>query len=350
VKHLNSEALLEWYGRVKRDLPWRLTKDPYTIWVSEIILQQTRVDQGLPYFERFIERFPNIESLATCEEDEVLKIWEGLGYYSRARNMRSAAHQILNDFNGEFPTSFDDILTLKGIGPYTAAAISSMAFNIPEPSVDGNVLRVATRLLADSNSIDEGKTKKRIQAFLKKEIPIDRPGDFNQAMMELGATVCLPKSVECDVCPLAGNCQAHLEGLELEYPVRTKKVKKRNRYFIYMIPELNGKTLLARRLAGDIWEGLYQFPLIEVEGKKAFLNPAATIAKHELMDADCFVTRMSETIRHVLSHQNLSAIFIHVEVEKMNSTGEFITCRMDELSNFAMPRLITQYLENIACD
>ena len=350
MKYLNSEALLDWYDRVKRDLPWRLTKEPYTIWVSEIILQQTRVDQGLPYFERFIEKFPDVEGLATAEEDEVLKLWEGLGYYSRARNMRTAAQQIMAERNGVFPTSYDDILKLKGIGLYTAAAISSIAFNIAEPSVDGNVLRVTSRLLADSNSIDEGKTKKRIQEFLKSEIPKDRPGDFNQAMMELGATVCLPKSVDCKTCPLSGGCLAFKGETQLNLPVRTKKVKKRSRYFIYLVPESKGKTVLSRRSSGDVWEGLYEFPLLEITNGKRVSDPVASLRESGLLNDEDVVQRVSEPVKHVLSHQNLTAVFVHAELAELNIAGGFINCNLDELSTFAMPRLITQYLENSACD
>lgn len=350
MNHLNSNALLEWYDRVKRDLPWRSTNNPYVIWVSEIILQQTRVDQGAPYFERFLERFPNIESLANSEEDEVLKLWEGLGYYSRARNMRSSAKQILECHNGVFPTSFDEILELKGVGPYTAAAISSIAFNIPEPSVDGNVLRVTSRLLADFNSIDEGKTKKSIQAFLKEHIPIERPGDFNQAMMELGATICLPKSVKCDVCPLKDCCKAYKDGFELTLPIRTKKIKKRNRYFIFLITESYGKTILTRRLAGDIWEGLYQYPMVEVEDATEFSDPVSRLTKAGALDRNHVVKAVSGQVKHILTHQNLFAVFVHAEVQKLRVNNDFVICRIDELSNFAMPRLITQYMENSACD
>lgn len=350
MKHLNSEALLEWYDRVKRDLPWRLTKDPYTIWVSEIILQQTRVDQGLPYFERFIEKFPDVSGLARSEEDNVLKLWEGLGYYSRARNMRTAAQQIMKDHNGFFPTSFDAILKLKGIGPYTAAAISSIAFNIAEPSVDGNVLRVASRLLADSNSIDEGKTKKRILAFLKNEIPNDRPGDFNQAMMELGATVCAPKVVDCVSCPLSGGCLALKSETQLEFPVRTKKVKKRNRYLIYLVPRSKGRTLVSRRSSGDVWEGLYEFPLLEISNGKLISDPVSCLRESGILDDKDVVQRVSDPVKHVLSHQNLTAVFVHAELAELNIAGDFINCSVDELSTFAMPRLITQYLESNACD
>ena len=349
MNRVNSRALLEWYDRVKRDLPWRLSKDPYVIWVSEIILQQTRVDKGLPYFERFIRRFPDIKSLAASNEDDVLKLWEGLGYYSRARNMRSAAHQLVQKHGGAFPSAFEDILALKGIGPYTAAAISSIAFNIPEPSLDGNVLRVMSRFLADSNSIDEIQTKRRIEAFLSDKVPVDRPGDFNQAMMELGATICLPKSVDCKACPLENDCKAFRTGNCLNLPVRTKKAKKRDRYLLYLIPDKDGKTTVSRRLAGDIWEGLYQFPLVEVADLNAFSNPLESLFDFGLLARKDVVKRVSNPVKHMLSHQNLLAVFVHAEVNKLETRSDFIICTFDEVSNFAMPRLITKYMENSTC-
>ncbi len=349
MAQLNSNALLNWYDHVKRDLPWRLTKDPYIIWVSEIILQQTRVDQGRPYFQRFVSEFPDVKSLADAPEDLVLKLWEGLGYYSRARNMRLAAQQIIAEYDGIFPNTFDELIRLKGIGPYTAAAISSIAFNAPEPSVDGNVLRVVSRFLANSNSIDEGKTKKHFHAFLKTAIPFHRPGDFNQAMMELGATVCLPRATDCSVCPLSNDCLAHRSDRQLDLPVRTKKVKKRTRRLIFFVPRFNGQTALTKRPSGDIWEGLYQFPMLEVEDTEQFADPVKCLIDHRFLSHDDLVTSVSALIKHVLTHQDLSAVFVHAEVSEWKMSEDLINCHVDELSNFAMPRLITQYLEKTIC-
>ena len=342
-----SSQLLAWYDEAKRDLPWRHSKDPYIIWISEIILQQTRVDQGLPYFERFREAFPKVEDLANAEEDKVLKLWEGLGYYSRARNMRAAAKQVVEDFGGEFPSTYDEIIKLNGVGPYTAAAISSIAFGEKKPCLDGNVLRVMSRYLATEKSIDEPKTKKWFEEILGGVIPADRPGDFNQGMMELGATVCLPKQAKCELCPLANGCEARRLNRTLDFPVRTKKVKKRNRFFIYLMIDHNGETLLRKRPEGDIWQGLYEFPLVEVKSEKELANPTESISKAELWKSEFVVRSVSAPFKHVLTHQNIKAVFVSVESSDPIEFPNSISCKLEELSNFALPRLISGYLETL---
>lgn len=342
-----STQLLSWYDEVKRDLPWRHSKDPYIIWISEIILQQTRVEQGLPYFERFREAFPEVEDLANAEEDEVLKLWEGLGYYSRARNMRAAAKQVVEYFGGEFPSTYYEIIKLKGVGPYTAAAISSIAFGEKRPCIDGNVLRVMSRYLATEKSIDKPKTKKWFEEILDGAIPKDRPGDFNQAMMELGATVCLPKQAKCELCPLENGCNARRLNRAMHFPIRTKKVKKRNRFFIYLMIVHNGETLLKRRPEGDIWQGLYEFPMLEVGSEKELADPTALLSKAQLWNSEFVVKSVSAPFKHVLTHQNIKAVFVCVGSSGGFEISDTVSCKVEELSNFALPRLIGSYLETL---
>ena len=342
-----SDRLLAWYDEVKRDLPWRHSKDPYIIWISEIILQQTRVEQGLPYFDKFQERFPDVSSLASSEEDAVLKLWEGLGYYSRARNMRSAAKQVIVDFDGVFPSTYDDIIKLKGVGPYTAAAISSIAFDEKKPCIDGNVLRVMSRFLATERSIDEPKTKQWFEEILSEAISKDRPGDFNQAMMELGATICLPKQADCGSCPLADSCEARRLDKALNFPIRTKKVKKRDRFFIYLMIDHNGETFLRRRPEGDIWQGLYEFPMLEVNSESELNDPVTGLSDAGIWKDDFVLAEVSTVFKHILTHQNIKAVFVRATTGQSIQMEKTVSCRVEELSNFALPRLINGYLETL---
>jgi len=290
--HPIAKTLIHWYSGAKRDLPWRKTKDPYDIWISEIILQQTRVDQGLPYFERFIEFFPDISSLANASEDEVLAQWQGLGYYSRARNLHATAKHIAVDLDGLCPDTYKELLTLKGVGPYTAAAISSICFDLAEPVVDGNVFRVASRLFGIKDDISKSSTRKVFEEILKEVIPIDQPGEFNQAIMEHGATMCKPRP-DCDLCTLKEYCHAFAKKETEIFPVKGKKTKVRDRQLVYLVLENNDRLLMKKRTEKDIWQGLYDFPLVEnVE-----------------VELKGFEPEVSDPVIHLLSHQKLKIHF-----------------------------------------
>lgn len=335
-----KQDLGRWYAGIKRDLPWRENKNPYSVWISEIILQQTRVDQGLPYYNKFLNRFPTIFDLAVASEDEVLKLWEGLGYYSRARNLHATAKHVSNKLKGEFPDNYDGLLDLKGVGSYTASAIGSICFNLPVAAVDGNVYRVLSRYYGIQESIDESSTKKLISELANGIVDVSDSGNHNQAMMELGATVCTPKSPKCGGCPLKDSCIGFAENLQLKLPVRTKKTKVRERFFYYLIPITEGHTLIRRRGKGDIWQGLYEFEYVETEVRLQDdeLLKALKITEKQV------VTSVSEEFEHILSHQKLRAKFVTVKSENLNSEL-LMEVKLNNLANFAFPRLINRYLE-----
>lgn len=256
-----SERLLEWYKENKRELPWRDTTDPYLIWISEIILQQTRVAQGYEYFLRFVRRFPDVASLAAASEDEVMKYWQGLGYYSRARNLHAAAKSM----NGKFPVTYEDVRGLKGVGDYTAAAICAFAYNMPYAVVDGNVYRVLSRYLGIDTPIDSTEGKKVFAVLAQEMLDERRPTDYNQAIMDFGAIQCTPQSPNCMFCPLADRCFALSKGLIAHLPVKQHKTKTVNRYFNYIYVRMGAETLIHKRTENDIWKNLFELPLVEAE-------------------------------------------------------------------------------------
>lgn len=256
-----SGTLLDWYAENKRDLPWRNTTDPYLIWISEIILQQTRVAQGYEYFLRFIKRFPDVASLAAASEDEVMKYWQGLGYYSRARNLHAAAKSM----KGTFPKNYAEVRALKGVGDYTAAAICSFAYDMPYAVVDGNVYRVLSRYFGIDIPIDSTEGKKTFTALAREMLDKSRPADYNQAIMDFGAVQCMPQSPNCLFCPLSGSCRALLEGKVQQLPVKQHRTKTTNRYFNYIYVRMGAHTLIHKRTENDIWKNLFELPLIETE-------------------------------------------------------------------------------------
>jgi len=258
-----SGRIIHWYLLNKRDLPWRETKDPYAIWLSEVILQQTRVDQGLSYYHRFLTAFPKVKDLADAEEFEVMKLWQGLGYYSRARNLHSTAKSIVEKHGGVFPNRYEDIIALKGIGPYTAAAIASFAFGLPFATVDGNVYRILSRIFGLEIPIDSTEGKKQFAELGNELLDNTQPGLFNQAMMELGALVCNPKNPQCNICPFKKDCKAKALDLIDVLPVKEKKVKVKERVFHYLVMSDEKSVVMKCRGAGDIWQGLFDFPVIE---------------------------------------------------------------------------------------
>lgn len=343
-----SAKLREWYQLNKRDLPWRETSDPYIIWISEIMLQQTRVAQGHDYFVRFTNRFPEVRALAGAPEDEVLKHWEGLGYYSRARNLHATAKRIVAEFDGKFPTDYEQVLSLKGVGEYTAAAIVSLAFNQPYAVVDGNVYRVLSRLFSLDTPIDTTKGKNEFYELATRMMDAAHAAEHNQAMMEFGALHCVPRNPDCASCIFADNCQANAAGTVSVLPRKQGKTKVRARYLHYFHVRNAGGTYLSKRPPGDIWQGLYEFPLIETEAPADLLALERTTAFRELF-AGCEGLHFRSspvTVKHVLSHQILHASFYQVEVGKAGAGLEpFMRVSPQNLNDYAIPRLLHIYLE-----
>jgi len=338
--------LYKWYKENQRILPWRETSDPYRIWVSEIILQQTRVSQGFEYYKSFIERFPDIESLANADEDRVLKAWQGLGYYSRARNMHQAAKTILGVYNGIFPSDYDKIIRLKGIGTYTSAAIASIAFGKPIPVLDGNVYRFFSRYYSIDLPIDTTAGKKYFSFLAGNLIDRENPGQFNQAVMEFGALKCLPRNPGCPDCIFRDTCLAYRQGRVLQFPVKTKKSKPRSRFFNYFLIEKDSALFLQKRTGNDIWKNLYQFPLFESNHD---LTP------EEVMSAPDFqmmvngktivIKRISRSYKHILTHQIIYARFFHLLTgTDFHLSGEYMEVLRKDIHKFAVPRLIEIYL------
>lgn len=341
-----SEQLLTWYGASFRPLPWRETKDPYAIWLSEVILQQTRIEQGTPYYYKFLENFPTITDLANAPEDQVLHCWQGLGYYSRARNLHAAAKKVRDEFKGVFPSDYESILSLPGVGPYTAAAIASIAFNLPYAVVDGNVYRFLSRLFGINTPIDSPAGKKEFQFLAQSLINPKHPGNFNQAMMEFGARVCRPASPDCEYCIFRSNCFAYKNASIDSLPVKAAKTKVRNRYFNFLILcDDQENVLIEKRGGNDIWQGLYQFPLIETESS----SPAEGILNvlPIINDSSFQIQKVSSELKHILSHQHLFARFIHIQVANLPHhlfpNAESIP--LESLKDRAFPRLITRYLK-----
>ncbi|HLG34956.1 MAG TPA: A/G-specific adenine glycosylase [Bacteroidia bacterium] len=344
-----ASTLLRWYSKHKRDLPWRKTKDPYLIWLSEIILQQTRVNQGLPYFLKFRKKFPSVKKLAAAKQEEVLKLWQGLGYYSRARNLHEAAKSIVKNFGGKFPSEHSELLKLKGVGEYTAAAIASISFGKPHPVVDGNVVRVLSRNFGIKDTLASAPGKKKFTALAYKLMGKHPPSEFNQAMMEFGALQCVPKNPACGNCPLRKSCYAFRNSLVEILPVKKSKPKIRERFFDYFVIQCSNKILLKKRKGRDIWKNLYDFPLSE---SKRFPAPDA------LKKSDCLkrifgssnieLKLFGEAHRHVLSYQHLHARFWKVKQINAGSGGNFDDLALADLrtiKKFPFPRLIERFLE-----
>ena len=275
-----QETFLTWYHKEKRNLPWRATNDPYAIWISEIMLQQTRVETVIGYFYRFMEQFPTIQDLAAAEEQKLLKVWEGLGYYSRARNLKAAAQQIVAEFDGEMPQSIEEIRSLKGIGPYTAGAIGSIAFGLPEPAIDGNVMRVVSRLFCIEADIAKASSRRPFDDAMRTIISPDEPGEFNQALMDLGSRICTPTTPKCEECPISQYCLAYAENRQTDFPVKSKKAKPKDVYYIAGAIEDQGSFLLVQRPETGLLASMWHFPLVEVT-KEQYEALQRTWAKEE---------------------------------------------------------------------
>lgn len=341
-----TPTLLHWYKQNKRDLPWRNTRDPFKIWLSEIILQQTRVDQGMPYYHRFTETFSTVTDLAKAKEELVLRLWQGLGYYSRARNLHTAAKDIVSKFGGKFPETYDELLSLKGVGDYTAAAIASFAFKKKHPVVDGNVFRLMTRYFGIHDPIDKTSTKKEITIHAGDLMEGFPPDEFNQAIMEFGAMQCKPVSPDCSVCPLAVGCFAFKNNVVDVLPVKEKKTKVRTRYFHYIVIEDKNHFYIKKRETKDIWQGLHDFPLIETEKELK----EAQAKKHLSAGKYGTPAYVSDTMKHLLSHQHIYARFYHVEESSLTDKSvlkKLIRVDKKTIGRYALPRLIEGYLEKM---
>lgn len=343
-----SEILLNWYTANARDLPWRRTSNPYFIWLSEIILQQTRVDQGLDYYLRFVNRFPDIHSLAEANEDEVLHYWQGLGYYSRARNLHEAAKSM----NGEFPSIYNKVLALKGVGPYTAAAICSIAYGMPYAVVDGNVYRVLSRYFDIETPIDSTEGKKEFAEWAQSLLDNDRPGEYNQAIMDFGAIQCTPITPKCSTCPLASSCLAFTQNKVNMLPVKSHKTKTSVRYFNYLLIRSDQNLWLHKRIHKDIWHNLYELPLIETSQQLDTLQLLKDKEFHRLTASIGNQVQLShiERVKHLLSHRVIYADFYLLETKEttIQLHSDYFSIPIAQWKSYAMPQLVYRFLEKNA--
>jgi A/G-specific adenine glycosylase len=327
-------------------MPWKEISDPYRIWLSEIILQQTRVDQGLSYYHNFISNFPTVKDLADATDERVFKLWEGLGYYSRCRNLLATARFISNELDGQFPSDHQGLMALKGVGPYTAAAIGSFAFNLPLAVLDGNVFRVLARCFGIDTPIDSSKGKTAFRELAEQLLDKDNPAQHNQAMMDLGAVVCSPRKPDCPNCPLQGICQANGEEKWDMYPVKQQKIQVRQRFLYYLMIDYKGERLVRERIGKDIWQHLFEFILKETD---------EPVAPEELMRMDFWdmpasyggkgLAQLTDEVRHILTHQRIHSRLLLVKVDKKVQVEGYTWKKPDELKQLAFPRLINRFLE-----
>lgn len=342
-----SAKLIEWYYNNQRNLPWRTTNEPYKIWLSEIILQQTRVDQGLDYYNKFLNHYPKLKDLAEADEETILKDWQGLGYYSRARNLHHTARFIHYELGGQFPKSFHEIMVLKGIGEYTAAAIASFAYGLPHAVIDGNVYRVLSRIFGIEAPIDSSKGKEIFRDLANKLLDPKNAAIYNQGIMEFGAIQCLPKKPKCADCIFSDECIALYQKKVDLLPFKQKKLKQRNRFFHYLVLENHESIIINKRNQKEIWQNLYDFPLIETEKKiqsDQFIK--APILKEFLKNRRYSIVAFSERKKHILSHQIIYANFYHIKMEKLSSfkPESYTVALKKELKNYPIPKLIENYL------
>ena len=350
VRNQFAQEIIRWYQKHQRDLPWRKTSDPYYIWLSEIILQQTRVKQGLPYYLNFVEQYPNIEDLAQASEDEVLRLWQGLGYYSRGRNLHYTAKYIVQELNGKFPDDYKSLLKLKGVGKYTAAAIASFAFGEQVAVVDGNVYRVLARYFGVEKDIATTEAAKVFANLAQELIPENDPGTYNQAVMEFGALQCTPKKPDCLFCPIQANCVAFHQGKQSLLPIKNPKIKVKKRYFHYLILSKTNQLYLRKRSNEDIWGGLYDFLLLE---EKQLLDFEVLLEKSGLLNfqTQILLKQESETYKHTLTHQKIQAKFYQIELQDNNIPSNWFkkhsleAYTIQEVKELPKPILIDKFLQ-----
>lgn len=334
-----NRDLLQWFDQGHRSMPWRDDPNPYYVWISEIMLQQTRVHVVIPYFKRFIETLPTVHHLAAIDDEKLMLLWQGLGYYSRAMNLKKSAQIILEKYAGHLPKSKDELLTLPGIGEYTAGAIASIAFGQKEAAVDGNVLRVFTRLLADNGDITKVATKKRVTEAVMKELG-DRPGDFNQALMELGALVCLPKNPKCEICPIAHHCKAKEQGTQESFPVKPKKKEAVHENKTVFVLRTNGQTMISKRPEEGLLKKLWQFPIVDGHMNR---KDATLYLREEGYDP--LRIKKGPSYKHIFSHRIWNIHSYIVDVAEMVTNHHWIV--QDELSEYAIPSAFSKILEYI---
>ncbi|MDH3710550.1 MAG: A/G-specific adenine glycosylase [Cyclobacteriaceae bacterium] len=348
-----TKELLSWYQIYHRELPWRDTKDPYKIWLSEIILQQTRVSQGLPYYQRFVAAYPRVEDLAQAPLQHVMRLWQGLGYYSRAKNLHKCALMVMQQHEGRFPRAYQDLLKLPGIGDYTASAIASFAYSQAEPVVDGNVFRVISRVFGITSDITKPAVRKEFKQAARELMPATAPDTFNQAIMEFGALQCTPKKPGCRECPFGETCHALNHNLVNDLPVKSKKTKTRDRFFNYFLVRYQDQLLMKERTAKDIWQGLFDFLLLEQDTS---YEPMASLEQH-LPGADFMskatVSEPSPVYRHKLSHQHIHARFTEIEllherqVQAWKEVFDLQQFEVEEVQKLPKPILIDNYLKAV---
>jgi A/G-specific adenine glycosylase len=344
-----TSRLIRWYHRNKRDLPFRGTRDPYLVWISEVILQQTRMEQGLGYYTRFVERFPDIRALASGTEEEVLKLWQGLGYYDRARHLHASAVHLVNDSGGLFPGTFNGIRGIKGIGDYSAASIASLCFDEPVPAIDGNVFRFVARYTGIADPAGSAKGKQKAMEWCLAQMDRNDPGTFNQAMIEFGALVCKPARPDCDGCQFRTSCYAFSRKLTGSLPVKQRPAKVRHRYFHYLVIVKEQKgiphVVIRKRTGNDIWKNLYDFPLIETGKKISARSLSRSEAFRSLFpDREAMILRVYGTSRHVLSHQVIHATFYRTD-GNVSAASPGISVSAGSLSRYPMPRLISRFIQ-----
>jgi len=334
-------SINNWYQTYKRDLPWRIDHDPYKVWLSEIIMQQTRIDQGTPYYIKFLESFPSIIHLANVSEDEVLKHWQGLGYYSRARNLHHTAKVIVEEYNAIFPAKYDEIIKLKGIGDYTASMILSICFNQALAVVDGNVSRIISRIFGITEFIDKPKGQKRIKQEAQKLLDIESPGDFNEALMDFGSMVCIPANPNCANCPVSEFCLAFKKNKQSMLPVKSPKMKVKKRYFHYFLVSNADSILMGQRTSKDIWRKLYDLPLFESKNSQLLKKE---IIKNDL-NSSIEEIEVSDKLKHKLTHQEIHIQFYKMKlydpVEPINGYKWII---LDDINDYAVPKPIEAFL------
>ena len=340
--------LLQWNLQDNtRQMPWKGEKDPYKIWLSEIILQQTRVEQGLGYYNRFIQRFPTILKLANASETKIFKLWEGLGYYNRCKNLIATAKYISSELNGKFPNKYEEILQLKGVGPYTAAAIASFAFNLPHAVLDGNVFRVLARYFGIATAIDSVEGKEIFTTLSKGLLDLKQPGNYNQALMDFGAVICKPQVPLCTNCVLKSKCLGFKENLVNQLPVKEKRIVKKNRWFYYLVIEFNGKQYARKRGAKDIWENLYEFVLMESDTALSLEKLKRQEKVKKLFGKNNFEIRyLSSVYKQVLTHQTIQGQFIQIKTFKPLPGKDYEAFTPQQIKKLPFPKFITSYLKD----
>ncbi|MCL6524454.1 MAG: A/G-specific adenine glycosylase [Thermoflavifilum sp.] len=345
-KEVFTRLLMRWHRQDNgRQMPWKGIRDPYRIWLAETILQQTRVEQGWAYYERFVQAYPTLEQLAYADEQAVYRLWQGLGYYNRCRNLLHTARELVQHYGGEFPRSYDGLLSLKGIGPYTAAAIASFAFGLPHAVVDGNVLRVLARYFALHIPVDLPEGKKLFSQLAHKLLDVQDPGAFNQAVMDLGATICKPRRPACNHCPLAVKCQAFHLQQQMQFPVKAQSKSIQSRYFHYLVIRFQAKTLLQRRIQKDIWRGLFEFPLIEKNALWEVEHLQQTPEWQNQLPTDDWSLKGVIDLQQQLTHRRIHARFFYIETPVApHISPHQLLVGWDDLCQYALPGIIVKYL------